>query len=117
LANGKVYFGSDDHKTYCLDAGTGEVVWTYTTGGEIMGAAPIVADGKVYIGSMDNTTYCLDANDGWMIWSYDTGMFVGTSPAIANGILYTASFERLYAFIGSPGMPAPTPRPSLLQLR
>ncbi|MCW4001478.1 MAG: PQQ-binding-like beta-propeller repeat protein [Candidatus Bathyarchaeota archaeon] len=110
VVDGKVYFGSWDHKLYCLDAKTGEAIWTYTTGDTIAGASPAVANGKVYIGSYDHKIYCLNANEGWVIWSYDTQTYVGTSPAIANGIVYANSFDVLYAFVGSPGSPEPTPK-------
>jgi hypothetical protein len=104
--NGKVYFGSDDNKTYCLDSGTGAILWSYKMGGGA--GTPAVADGKVYIGSMDYKIYCLDADVGKLIWSGDTRAYVGASPAIANGVLYAASFSMLFAFGGS-SVPAATP--------
>jgi hypothetical protein len=113
MANGKVYFGSQDNKTYCLDAKTGAIVWTYKTNGRISSAAS-VADGKVYIGSLDHKVYCLDANTGALIWSYDTGANVGMSPAIANGVVYVGSWRMLYAFAESSNSDAPTPTPSII---
>ncbi|MBN2310947.1 MAG: PQQ-binding-like beta-propeller repeat protein, partial [Candidatus Hydrogenedentes bacterium] len=68
VAGGVVYFGSSaDDKVYALDAGTGEVRWTFFTGGPIR-LAPTIADGRAYVGSDDGCVYCLDAADGALIW-------------------------------------------------
>jgi tetratricopeptide (TPR) repeat protein len=57
VADGKVYIGSIEGVIHCLDAETGEVLWTYQTGGEIR-SAPAVVDGKVLISSTDGKLYC-----------------------------------------------------------
>ena len=49
MAGGTVYIGSNDHKVYALDAATGHVRWTYTTGGGV-DSSPAVAGGTVNIG-------------------------------------------------------------------
>jgi parallel beta-helix repeat protein len=56
VADGKVYVGSHDNKTYCLDASTGVHIWNYTTGFFVR-SSPAVADGMVFVGSHDNTVY------------------------------------------------------------
>ena len=48
----------DDHKVYALDASTGNVRWTYTTGNLVI-SSPAVAGGTVYIGSNDHKVYGL----------------------------------------------------------
>ena len=50
VANGVVYFGSKDNNLYALNAGTGLLLWKYTTGGEVF-SSPAVANGVVYFGS------------------------------------------------------------------
>ncbi|MEM9416514.1 MAG: PQQ-binding-like beta-propeller repeat protein, partial [Planctomycetota bacterium] len=68
---GAVYFGSStDDSVYKLDAETGEVAWTFTTGGPIR-IAPMVHEGKVYFGSDDGAAYCVDAESGEQVWRYD----------------------------------------------
>ncbi|MFI4859459.1 MAG: PQQ-binding-like beta-propeller repeat protein [Phycisphaerales bacterium JB063] len=68
---GAVYFGSStDDSVYKLDADTGEVVWTFTTGGPVR-IAPMVNDGKVYFGSDDGAAYCVDSASGEQVWRYD----------------------------------------------
>jgi hypothetical protein len=56
VADGKVYVGSEDGCVYCLNASTGEKIWSYTTGGNV-NSSPAVADGKVYVGSYDYNVY------------------------------------------------------------
>ncbi|XES78587.1 MAG: PQQ-binding-like beta-propeller repeat protein [Candidatus Bathyarchaeia archaeon] len=80
VADGIVYVGSDDtgpsyllnsttgHKIYALNATTGAIIWTYTTGG-IVKSSPAVADGVLYVGSSDSKLYAIgeppkNENDG-----------------------------------------------------
>jgi len=68
---GAVYFGSStDDSVHKIDAATGEVVWTFTTGGPVR-LAPMVHEGKVYFGSDDGSAYCVDAESGEQVWRYD----------------------------------------------
>ncbi|XAM01363.1 PQQ-binding-like beta-propeller repeat protein [Phycisphaeraceae bacterium D3-23] len=68
---GAVYFGSSTNDSVTkLDAETGEVVWTFTTGGPIR-IAPMVHEGKVYFGSDDGAAYCVDAETGDEVWRFD----------------------------------------------
>ncbi len=56
VANGIVYVSSQDHKLYALDAITGAILWTYTTG-DAIDSSPAVANGMVYVGSFDGKVY------------------------------------------------------------
>ena len=69
-ADGAVFFGSSaDHKVYCLDASTGQIRWTRSTGGPVR-LAPAIADGRAFVGSDDGYAYCLDVADGSVHWKY-----------------------------------------------
>jgi outer membrane protein assembly factor BamB len=50
VANGAVYVGSIDYNVYALNAKTGAVLWSYTTGANV-DSSPAAANGVVYIGS------------------------------------------------------------------
>ena len=58
VAGGRVYFGSEDHWLYCLDAVSGQQIWRFKTGAGII-ATPVVVGGKVYAASLDGSLYCL----------------------------------------------------------
>ncbi len=51
-----LYIGSEDGTLYALDATTGILKWSYTTGSYIY-SSPAVADGVVYVGSSDSIMY------------------------------------------------------------
>jgi hypothetical protein len=64
-----IYFGSSvSGAVTCLNANTGNKVWTFFTDGPVR-LAPTIANGNVYVGSDDGYAYCLDAIDGSLIWS------------------------------------------------
>jgi outer membrane protein assembly factor BamB len=48
--------GSDDHKLYAINADTGSIRWTFTTGNQVV-SSPTVANGVVYVGSDDSNFY------------------------------------------------------------
>jgi outer membrane protein assembly factor BamB len=41
---------------YALNASTGDVLWSYTTGGWV-DSSPVVVNGVVYVGSFDGNVY------------------------------------------------------------
>ena len=96
---GVVYVGSGDRNIYALNASSGALLWSYTTGGEVF-SSPAVANGVVYVGSGDRKVYGLSVGSGALLWSSTTGGVVGpSSPAVANGVVYVGSEDhKLYAF-------------------
>lgn len=69
-AGGRVFFGSSsDDTVYCLDARTGEQIWTYTTEGPVR-LSPTVAGDRVLVGSDDGHVYCLSATEGTLHWKH-----------------------------------------------
>jgi len=73
VARGSVFFGSSvDNAVHCVNASTGEEIWSYVTGGPIR-LAPTYAEGRVYAGSDDGHVYCLDAAEGTLVWQRRAG--------------------------------------------
>ena len=98
VANGVVYFGSDDGNLYALNASTGALIWNYTTEGRVR-SSPVVANGVVYFGSDDGSLYALNASNGALLWRYTTTSYV-TSAVVTDGVLYFGSYfeARIYVF-------------------
>jgi len=110
LAYGNVYVsggveGITDLVTYCFNASDGTLLWSTSASDEIGSwkCSVAVADGKVFSGKpyfsfpvMDFVgTYALDFATGELIWSYPAG---GSSPAVADGMVFTIGSGRVYAF-------------------
>lgn len=73
VADGRLFFGSSvDNKVYCVNAKTGQTIWSIFTDGAIR-LAPTVANGKVYVGSDDGYVYCLSAENGSEVWKVRAG--------------------------------------------
>ncbi len=90
VANGLVYFGSDDGQVYCVDEKNGKLKWQFRAGpeddwllarGEMVSRWPVrtgvlVDDGVAFFGAgifphEDVFLYALDAKDGSVIWKQD----------------------------------------------
>ncbi|NQV34095.1 MAG: PQQ-binding-like beta-propeller repeat protein, partial [Phycisphaeraceae bacterium] len=70
IAAGKLFVGSvDTHTLYALDAKTGQVIWSYTTGGRI-DSPPTYFKGLALLGSADGYVYALRAKDGVLAWRF-----------------------------------------------
>lgn len=88
IGAGKIYFGTQDGKIYCLDAGNGNACFTpYQTGGWVYSSPAIGKDKDlndiVVVGSDDGFVYALYADTGALKWKFQTGASVRSSPAIA----------------------------------
>ncbi len=118
VANNTVYIGSNDGNLYALDANTGSVHWSVSTGAQVRGAA--VANGVVYFTSANQTFYAVDAAYGGILATAVTGQTFFGSPSISDGVAYVAALGgSIYAFslppnLNSNAIPHAAPRPSSL---
>ena len=70
VAAGRVYVSRQDaNEIVCLDAGSGEVRWRYSTPSYV-DSPPTVVDGRLLFGCADGQVYCLNAADGALIWRF-----------------------------------------------
>lgn len=72
IADGVVFFGSEDGLLYAVDQQTGQQKWKFQTKGAVS-SSPAVENGVVYFGSFDGRFYALDANSGSLKWQFQTG--------------------------------------------
>ena len=88
IAGGKVYCAIPErHSVCCLDAKTGESLWTYRAGARI-DSSPTWSGGRLFFGSCDGWIYCLAAEDGRLIWRFDAAP--GDRRIVVNGQLESA---------------------------
>jgi outer membrane protein assembly factor BamB len=59
----------DAHRIRCLDAVSGQQLWSFTAGGRI-DSAPTWHAGTVLFGCRDGRVYCLRADDGALVWRF-----------------------------------------------
>lgn len=94
VAGGSVFVDGDGG-LLALDAGTGEVLWSYP-GFESAGGAPMVGAGTVYATGTDGVLRAVAADTGEEHWRYDVVDEADTStvwsaPVVADGAVYVGS--------------------------
>jgi len=89
VADGLVVFGSGDHNVYALDAKTGAVKWTGTTG-YVFTANPAIAAGIVVIGDQGGNIDGFDLKSGKSLWSFAAGT-IDVAATIAGDTAYLVS--------------------------
>lgn len=69
MGDSLLYGSSAEHAVHCLDAGTGEVRWSFYAEGPVR-FAPAVWQDEVYFGSDDGNVYCVKLASGELVWKY-----------------------------------------------
>ena len=92
-----LYIGDDVGTFYSLNAKTGDIRWTFSTGMRIVGS-PAVSDGVVVFGSANYNIYGLDAKTGKELWQIPTSQAVMGAATIHNGVAYIGGGDgRMFA--------------------
>jgi outer membrane protein assembly factor BamB len=82
-----VYFGSADGNLYCLDAKSGQLVWSYQTADSLK-ATPAIAGDRIIASGLDHFIYCFDKRSGTLLWKYQTGFEVDCGSAVIGNRVY-----------------------------
>ncbi|MBI4604887.1 MAG: PQQ-binding-like beta-propeller repeat protein [Planctomycetes bacterium] len=97
VSGGLAFIADCGKKVRCVDARDGKELWAHQAKGEIWGST-LVADGKVYAGTQRGELIVLAASrEKKVLSSIELDDAVSATPVAANGVLYVATMNRLYA--------------------
>lgn len=101
LVDGLLYLVNDKGIATCLDAKTGDVVWSDRLGGNFS-SSPMFADGRIYVANREGTTFVLAPGKEFRLLARNTldGEIFAT-PAALDGELYYRTDKALYRLGGS----------------
>ena len=123
ISDGVVYFGSDDHNLYAVEAQTGLLKWKFATQG-LVRSRPAILAGLAYFTSDDGYLYALNAQSGNQAWRVDIGNvsesekrenpgtnpdptrfdYLQSSPIVVDGWVYVGSADgKVYALAADTG--------------
>lgn len=91
VAGGRVYIGEGYHHDSdchlrCLDARTGEQIWSFQTTSHVE-STPFIHQGKLYFTAGADGVYCIDALEGEYIWHYPA-VHADMSPVLHKDKVY-----------------------------
>lgn len=94
---GLVFIGDTGRRLHCIDAATGQGLWTHDVKGEVWASA-LVADGKVYFATRRGEVLVFAASrEKRLISETSLGVAISATPIAANGVLYLSTMTDLYA--------------------
>jgi outer membrane protein assembly factor BamB len=90
-------FASAGNKTYCVNASTGEVIWTFHNPSNFASCngGPSIGDGKIFASDCSGGNYyCLDENTGTLLWTFKLdGTYAQATPSYKDGKVYLSSLN------------------------
>jgi outer membrane protein assembly factor BamB len=97
ISDGLVYVTDCGKNLYSIDAEAGTSYWTHVMKQDSWSSA-LVADNKVYVGSKGRDFWILDAGKKKnVLCSVSLDSPIHSTPVVANGTLYIATMNSLYA--------------------
>lgn len=106
IADGLLIAVDISGRIHCLDAQTGRPHWVHVTEGMIHGS-PLIVDKKVYVGNDEGILFIFElAANKKIIDQIDMDVgWIRSSPIYANGVLFVAAGNTLYAIAGNEKKP------------
>ncbi|MHC2066990.1 PQQ-binding-like beta-propeller repeat protein [Bremerella sp. T1] len=96
VVDGKIYMVSDRGVATCVDAATGEEVWTSRMGGNYS-ASPTFADGNIYFCSESGMTIVIKPGEEYdVVAENDLGERIMANPIFLDGNLVIRTADNLY---------------------
>jgi hypothetical protein len=97
-----LYIADVAGRVHCLDVATGRAVWVYDAKSRTIGST-MVADGKVYLATEKHLNVLAAGKEMKLLSRIDLGAASWVTPVAANGVLFIASKNYLWAVKQSPG--------------
>jgi outer membrane protein assembly factor BamB len=95
-----VLAGGRDKLLHALDRKTGDVKWTFPTGGRV-DSSPVVAGQRVYVGSLDGKLYVVDLGTGKQVQVIELGkQGILASPAVSGDRLVIGTVDGVVYCLG-----------------
>jgi outer membrane protein assembly factor BamB len=101
VADGLVYITDIAGRLHCLDADTGTCFWVHETKAETWGGT-LVADGKLFFGTKKAFWIMAAGKEPKVLNEVHLGSPVYSTPIAADGVLYVASQQYLWAVTPQP---------------
>ncbi len=100
VADHTVYAAGSDFRIHAFQANSGSPIWTSAPLDNVVASPVGVVRGELYTGDADGAFWMLDGKTGSRHWSAQLpdSNTVFSSPVVANGILYVATYKGLDAF-------------------
>jgi outer membrane protein assembly factor BamB len=97
IADGLLYYPDFSGFLHCVDIKTGKPLWVHDMLAAVWGS-PLVVDGKVYMGDEDGDVVILQAGPKTKVLAeMNMGNSIYSTPVPANGVLYIANRNQLFA--------------------
>ncbi|HEY9285805.1 MAG TPA: PQQ-binding-like beta-propeller repeat protein [Pyrinomonadaceae bacterium] len=110
IKDGILYQADFSGFLHALDAKTGTPLWTHDVFAAVWGS-PMIIDDKLYLGDEDGDVVILQAGKTKkLIAEINMGSSVYSTPVPANGVLYIANRNQLFAIKEGAGAPAAAPK-------
>lgn len=96
LVGDSIFIIKDDGIASCVDALTGETIWSHRLGGKFS-SSPVLSGGRLYVGSEDGKFFVFEANREFkLVAESDFADGFMASPAISDQSIYLRSKTHLY---------------------
>ena len=92
----QVFLGLEDARLVALSVADGRELWSVPVPGQLDDAPTLVGD-WLYLGQRDGRVVALDTTTGEQRWASRVADGIYSSPAVADGVVYVVSSNRLLA--------------------
>lgn len=100
--NGRVYLVSERGIVFCIDAASGNQIWSKTLprGTDVFRSSPVVTEDRIYCLREDGTTFVLSKPQGneepELLATNELGEYVVASPVFVDGKILIRTYDNLY---------------------